>query len=73
MKAILRFDLPEEQQEFDRAINATKLFAAVQEFDTFLKNILKYGDLTEIEQKAFSAIREQLYSKLEDSEIILWE
>ena len=60
MKAILKFDLPEEQEEFDCAINGTKWQASMQNLDNYLRNELKYKDAGEDYEK----IREELHSIL---------
>jgi hypothetical protein len=43
MKAILRFDLPEERDEHRLALNGGKYFAALWEFHQKLRSIEKYG------------------------------
>jgi hypothetical protein len=44
MKAILEFDLPEEQQQFDEAANGTKWRGVVEELDRRLRQVVKYGE-----------------------------
>jgi len=44
MKAILEFDLPEEQEDFENTIVASKVFLALWEYDQWLRNQYKHGD-----------------------------
>jgi len=44
VKAILRFDLPEERDEFETAANAWKWRAAVTDIVNELRRLLKYCD-----------------------------
>lgn len=46
MKAILEFNLPEEEAEFESAKNGAKYFAAISEFQNELRKLKKYrGDI----------------------------
>lgn len=60
MKAILEFDLSEEGEEMRMAIDGHKWLFAMWDLDQWLRNKLKYEDLTEDEDKAYSATREWL-------------
>jgi hypothetical protein len=42
MKAILEFNLPEEQEEFNNAIKANDYLSAIQEFKKYLRTHYKY-------------------------------
>lgn len=43
-KAILEFNLPEEQEEFKLASNAIKMSADIHNFYNYLRNKHKHGD-----------------------------
>ena len=43
MKAILEFNLPEENDEFDLAINAVKWYSVCWELDQYLRSKTKYA------------------------------
>jgi hypothetical protein len=43
MKAILEFDLPEEKQAHDYAVNATEAFGALADIQQKIRSIRKYG------------------------------
>lgn len=73
MKATLTFNLPEEQDEHQQALNAGKVLGAIQEFDNFLRAKLKYEELTEADQITYSYVREKLYNCFSDSGIKIWE
>jgi hypothetical protein len=45
MKAILEFNLPEDQEEFYQAHSGAALFDATEEFRAWLRGRLKHTDL----------------------------
>ena len=60
MEAILKFDLPEEADDFDNAVNGYKFKLILWEMDQHLRSIAKYsedGDKAEIAQE----LRDRLY------------
>lgn len=44
MKAILEFSLPEETDEFKRAVRTSDVFCAVSEFGEYLRGQERHGD-----------------------------
>ena len=44
MKAILKFDLPDEEINFDMANNAVNYYSSLMEFDNYIRNQIKYGE-----------------------------
>lgn len=44
MKAILEFDLPEEESEHLRAVTASHAWAALAEIRLFIRNHIKHGN-----------------------------
>ena len=42
MEAILKFNLPEEQDEFELANNGGKFYTVLWELDQYLRNKVKY-------------------------------
>jgi len=64
MKATLKFDLPEEENEFNAALKGKKLAIAVWEFDSYLRNKVKYEDRNE-----FQEVRDKLWECLADNSI----
>ena len=62
MKAILEFDLPEEQPEFDNAVNGGKWSIVAWELDQHLRSQLTYNDkLTEEQYDALQEVRDKLW------------
>jgi len=67
-RGILEFDLPEEEPEFVTAQEAGRWKSAIEEYDNWLRNIVKHGDLPELEYSAYKACRDKLHEVLnEDS------
>ena len=48
MEAIIRFNLPEEQEEYDRANKATALCSFIWDFEKYLRGQRKYGGTDDI-------------------------
>ncbi len=49
MKAVLEFNLPEEQEEYSEAINGSKYKSALQNIFNIVRYKLKYEDMSEEE------------------------
>jgi hypothetical protein len=60
MKAILEFDLPEENTDFQAAINGHNYNSAIWDFDQLLRSEMKYKELSEETYKAYKWCREEL-------------
>jgi len=63
MKAILEFDLPEEDYEFKQAVNAEWLHSGVMEFSQWLRTQYKYEgvetmELFDVRSKLFDILTE---------------
>ena len=62
MKAQLTFKIPEDQEEFNDAINGNAYKAVIWELDQYLRSQLKHHDLsTEVGEKVLE-IRDELRS-----------
>ena len=60
-KFTLTFNQPDEQEEFNNAINGGKYRAIIEELDDFLRSKLKYDSTLSIEQHdVYNTIRNQL-------------
>lgn len=53
MKVILEFQLPEEQSEYDSAINGAKTECAISEFGNFLRSEYKYNNTLSDQERAY--------------------
>jgi hypothetical protein len=60
MKAILEFDLPEDNHDFQAAINGENYKSAIWEFDQLLRSEMKYKELTDETYKALDYCRKEL-------------
>ena len=61
MIAELKFELPEEQDAFGTALNGWKYLKAIEEFKRYLRNQLKYIDLSDNERAVFEKIKKEFY------------
>ena len=62
MKATLEFNLPDEQLEFDNAVNGWRWSSIVWELDQHLRSQIKYNDkLTEEQYKVLQEVRDKLH------------
>lgn len=76
MEAILKFSLPEEQNEHELAINASKWYVTLWDVDQHLRALLKYGanggvkmeDLKTADE-ALSSVRDFIHTTMEDQGI----
>lgn len=73
MKAILEFNLPEEQVEFDEAINGVKWQFIVGRLDKYLRNKTKHSDDTMSDDtlNALEKIREKLHEFINDEGLMI--
>lgn len=71
MEAILKFNLPEDEFEFNCAAKSTKMFFALTEIKDELRSIWKYEDLKENQFEMVERIREKLFEILTENEINL--
>jgi hypothetical protein len=65
MTATLTFDLPEEQELFDRAVKGGDWRMVVEDMDAHLRSRLKHEDLPDKVHAALEQARTHLYELLE--------
>lgn len=66
MEAILKFNLPDDQDDFRYAVEGTKWFLVVHTFDQYLRSRIKYNDnLSDEEYELLEKVREELYSTIQ--------
>ena len=63
MKAILKFNLPEDNQEFELAAKASKMYCTLWEFDQWLRGEIKYNG------KELNEVRDKLREIMNDNHI----
>ncbi len=71
MRAILEFDLPEENSDFQAAINGDNYRSAIWEFDQLLRSEMKYKELSEDTYKAYEYCRTELRKILEQDNLFI--
>jgi hypothetical protein len=64
MKAILEFNLPEDNQEFDLHTKALKMYSTLWDFDIWLRTEIKYKD-----QEQYEPVRDKLQELMADNRI----
>jgi hypothetical protein len=64
MKAILEFNLPEDNQEFELASKALKMFGTLWDFDVWLRTEIKYNN-----QEQYEPVREKLRELMNENRI----
>jgi|LakMenEpi08Jun12_1017391.scaffolds.fasta_scaffold00035_32 hypothetical protein len=62
MKAKLTFNLPEDQHEWENAVNANNMYLALWEIQQEIRRVWKYGELTEGQFE----IVQQIYDKVNE-------
>jgi hypothetical protein len=70
MKAQLTFNLPEEQEEFQDAVNGNAFKAVIWELDQWMRSQLKHGDLPDDVHDKVQEIRDQLHTILNDNKVM---
>ena len=68
MKAILEFELPDDQEEYEYAVNASKMYNALWQIKQLLRSKLKYNpdELTDIELKQWEIMQDEFYCILDN-------
>ena len=71
MKAILEFNLPDDQQDFDLAINGMKFWSVLYDLDQSLRTKTKYApdSLPQDKYDAYQEIREELRELMSNNDI----
>ncbi len=73
MKAVLEFNLPEENHEFANATNVSKMRSVLWELDQWMRAKLKYEELPDGQYDAIKQTRDQLRTLLNDENIDIYE
>jgi hypothetical protein len=64
MKAILKFDLPEERAEFSAAVQGQDARILLWEIDQHCRSLLKHGEPTKEERRLAEEIRQMIPGEL---------
>ena len=71
MKAILQFNLPEENHEWQNALDGCKMRSVLWDVDQWLRSKLKYEELADGQYDAFKETRDHLRRLLIEENIDL--
>jgi len=71
MEAILKFNLPEDNEDFKLATNASNMYGVLWDMDQWLRTQTKYAadDVTDDTYKAFEECREQLRELMNNNNV----
>lgn len=71
MKAILKYDLPDDQTEFEWAVNANKMYFVLWELDQYLRSNTKYAPEGTHEEAytAYELTRDRLHQLMNENNI----
>ena len=70
MEATLKFNLPEENEEFNTAVNANNYKNALSELNEYLRNEIKWGS-DENKSEIAQEVRDELYRLMSENNIII--
>ena len=70
MEATLKFNLPEETEEFNTAVNASNYKNALWELNQYLRNESKWSS-DENKSEIAQIIRDELYRLMSENNVIL--
>ena len=62
-KAVLEYNLPEESDEYQDAMDGTALRGAAQELSNYLRSIRKYSELNDAERELLERIEKKFYEE----------
>jgi hypothetical protein len=71
MKAILKFNLPDDKIEYDLAVGGSDMFCALLEFERELRVIWKHEELNADEWQMVDRIRTEFYEILNNNKVSL--
>ena len=71
MKATLEFNMPEDQVEFDFAVQGSKMYSALWDISQELRTLWKYEELSDEEWKMVERIRNKFHEILDENQIKL--
>lgn len=73
MKATLVYNLPDEQEEFQDAVNGAKWKYAMWVMDSELRALIKYApdSMPDLEHETYEKVRESLHRILNENDLTL--
>lgn len=74
IRATLQFELPEDEELFQSAVDGFEYKMAIRELDDFIRNKLKYDDsLTTVRVGVYQEIRDKIYEILDDNNLTIFD
>ena len=71
MKATLKFNLPEDREEFEQAVRASDIHAALWDFKQKLRGHIKYEEHSHEVYEMLDKVRDELNQSLTDYNVNL--
>lgn len=72
MKAIIEFNFPEDQAEYDLMLDSSKMFCSLIDIEQMLRGIYKYDEtLNQSQYDIVEKIREEFYDILKNNNLNL--
>ena len=71
MKAVLEFNLPEDNRDFQSAINGSNYKDAIWDFDQLLRSEMKYKELSDETYQAYKWCRDELRKILAEDNLFI--
>jgi hypothetical protein len=71
MKAILEFNLPDDQSNFDLALQSANMYSSLHEIEQEIRRLWKYEELSEEQFKIVEQIRDKFNEILIENNINL--
>jgi hypothetical protein len=66
MKAILEFELPEDQDDYERCVRSNAAHTVIESMFEYLRQKLKYGELPDTVYETYEDVRDRMTEFCED-------
>lgn len=71
MKTILEFNLPDDKEDLQFALNGVSYYLALTDMQDWLRSQIKYGDYTDDQDKLLEIIQSKFYDILNHRDIVI--
>lgn len=71
MKAIIEYNLPDDELEFKVASNAHGWWSVIYDLDQHLRSKTKWSEMTQEQYDVYENVREQLYNLMQENKVSL--
>ena len=69
MKAIIEFNFPDDQLEYDLMLQASNMFISLNQIKDELRHITKYGDVTPTESDIYYKVMDRFYEIINENNV----